>query len=153
MGMNRGWISPTVPFGSIGVQDYALCFWSSHATAFSWMLRFAASAVGYGIGYWIGSSTDSASLSAAFASGDQLPTLLQMLAKFYPDLVCGVLGAFVGALGAEVVLWKGSRWSPLGEGAFCLCIAYLVFLPWFRLPIFVYPYPSACETLVPPVTT
>ena len=40
MGMNRGWVSPTVPFGAIGLQDYALCFWSTHATLFSWLFRF-----------------------------------------------------------------------------------------------------------------
>ena len=153
MGMNKGWISPTVPFGSIGLQDYALCFWSTHATAFSWMFRFAASALGYGVGYWIANSTDSAMLTAAFASGEEVPALVQAVAKFYPDLVCGVLGAFIGALVAEVVLWRGSHWSPLGEGSFCICIVYLVFLPWFRAPIFAYPHPAGCETLVPPVTT
>ena len=92
MGMNRGWVSPTVPFGAIGLQDYALCFWSAHATLFSWLFRFAASALGYAAGQWIGSNTDSATL-AALASSQQVPTILRTLARYYPDYTCGVLGA------------------------------------------------------------
>lgn len=152
MGMSKGWISPTVPYGSIGLQDYALCFWSTHATLFSWLFRFAASALGYGVGTWIGSTTDPATVSAAVTSGEQAPVIIQALAKFGPDFVGGVLGAFFGALGAEGVLWKGSRCSPLGEESFCLCAVHLVFLPWFRIPIFVYPHSAAGQNLVPPVT-
>ena len=151
MGMNRGWVSPTVPFGAIGLQDYALCFWSTHATLVSWLFRFAASALGYAVGEWIG-NRDSAAL-AALAASDQVPAVVHTLARYYPDYACGVLGAFIGALGAEAVLWRGSRFSPLGEASFCLCIVYLVFLPWFRIPIFVYPHSAAGQTLVPPVTT
>ena len=151
MGMNRGWVSPTVPFGAIGLQDYALCFWSTHATLVSWLFRFAASALGYAVGEWIG-NRDSTAL-AALAASEQVPAVVHTLARYYPDYACGVLGAFIGALGAEAVLWRGSRFSPLGEASFCLCIVYLVFLPWFRIPIFVYPHSAAGQTLVPPVTT
>jgi hypothetical protein len=152
MGMNRGWVSPAVPFGAIGLQDYALCFWSAHATLFSWLFRFAASALGYAVGQWIGNNMDGATL-AALSSGEQVPTVVRTLARYYPDYACGVVGAFLGALGAEAVLWRGSRFSPLGEASVCLCIVYLVFLPWFRIPIFVYPHPAAGQALVPPVTT
>jgi hypothetical protein len=152
MGMNRGWVSPTVPFGAIGLQDYALCFWSTHAALFSWLFRFAASALGYAVGQWIGNNMDGATL-AALSSGEQVPTVVRTLARYYPDYACGVVGAFLGALGAEAVLWRGSRFSPLGEASVCLCIVYLVFLPWFRIPIFVYPHPAAGQALVPPVTT
>jgi len=153
MGMNKGWISPAVPFGSIGLQEYALCFWSTHATVFSWMFRFIVSVLGYGAGYWIGTNTDGATLSQVLASSEQLPNVVRTLARFHPNDVCGVFGAFIGALSAEVVLWRGSYWSPLGEGSFCLSVVYVVFLPWFRVPIFLYPHPTACEALVPPVTT
>jgi hypothetical protein len=152
MGMNRGWVSPAVPFGAIGLQNYALCFWSAHAALFSWLFRFAASALGYAVGQWIGNNMDGATL-AALSSGEQVPTVVRTLARYYPDYACGVVGAFLGALGAEAVLWRGSRFSPLGEASVCLCIVYLVFLPWFRIPIFVYPHPAAGQALVPPVTT
>jgi hypothetical protein len=152
MGMNRGWVSPAVPFGAIGLQNYALCFWSAHAALFSWLFRFAASALGYAVGQWIGNNMDGATL-AALSSGEQVPTVVRTLARYYPDYACGVVGAFLGALGAEAVLWRGSRFSPLGEASVCLCIVSLVFLPWFRIPIFVYPHPAAGQALVPPVTT
>jgi hypothetical protein len=152
MGMNRGWVSPAVPFGAIGLQNYALCFWSAHAALFSWLFRFAASALGYAVGQWIGNNMDGATL-AALSSGEQVPTVVRTLARYYPDYACGVVGAFLGALGAEAVLWRGSRFSPLGEASVCLCLVYLVFLPWFRIPIFVYPHPAAGQALVPPVTT
>jgi hypothetical protein len=152
MGMNKGWVSPTVPFGAIGLQDYALCFWSTHATLFSWLFRFAASALGYATGQWIGSNLDGATFTA-LTSNELVPTIVHTLARYYPDYACGVLGAFIGALGAEAVLWKGSRFSSLGEASFCLCIVYVVFLPWFRIPIFVYPHSAAGQELVPPVTT
>ena len=80
MGMNKGWVSPTVPFGAIGLQDYALCFWSTHATLFSWLFRFAASALGYAAGQWIGSNTDSATL-VALASSEQVPTSVRTLVR------------------------------------------------------------------------
>ena len=149
--MNRAWVSPTVPFGAIGLQDYALCFWSAHATLFSWLFRFAASALGYAAGEWIG-NRDSAAL-AALAASEQVPTVVRTLVRYYPDYACGVLGAFIGALAAETLLWNGSRCSPLGEASFCLCIVYVVFLPWFRIPVFAYPHSAAGQALVPPVTT
>src|ERR1700758_838459 len=105
MGMNRGWVSPAVPFGAIGLQNYALCFWSAHAALFSWLFRFAASALGYAVGQWIGNNMDGATL-AALSSGEQVPTVVRTLARYYPDYACGVVGAFLGALGAEAVLWR-----------------------------------------------
>jgi hypothetical protein len=140
-----------VPFGAIGLQEYALCLWSAHATLFSWLFRFAASALGYAVGEWIGNK-DSAAL-AALAASEQVPAVVRTLVRYYPDYACGVLGAFIGALGAETVLWKGSRFGPLGEASFSLCIVYVVFLPWFSIPIFVYPHSAAGQALLPPAAT
>jgi hypothetical protein len=151
MGMSSGWISPELPARTFGTQQFALCFWSKHATAVSWTLRFGLSAVGCCIGYWISSYSDGLTEATALKllTGQQLPMVAYVVARLNPEYFDGLFGAFLGALVAEILLWRGSCWSPNGETAICFCMVYVVFLPWLRYPIFVRPSSEGCRALAP----
>lgn len=151
VGMSSGWISPELPLRTFGRQDFALCFWSRHATAISWTLRFGLSALGCCIGYWISSYSDGLTEATVLQlmTGQQLPMVVYVVARLNPEYFDGLFGAFLGALVAELLLWRGSCRSPTGEVAICFCMVYVVFLPWLRYPIFLRPSSEGCRVLAP----
>ncbi len=139
MGVRYRWLSPELPFGSVGIRDRAYCFWSRHAVTAAWLLRFGLSAVGCGVGLWIAGLGESHELAVPE------PGLDGLAMEYLFTLVCALAGALV----AEAALWKGSCVGPSGETAVCFCVEYLVCLPWIRLPILVRPSATVCRALVP----
>ena len=151
MGMSNGWISPEVPSGTIGTEDFAVCFWEQHARAISWMLRFGLSLIGCGFGYWISRYSDglTEATTLKLATGQQLPMVFYVAARLNPGYFDTMFGAFLGALAAEIMLSKGSCWCPTGETVCSFCIVYLVLTPWLRIPIFLRPSSDGCRALAP----
>jgi hypothetical protein len=151
MGMSNGWISPEVPFGSIGTEDFAVCFWEQHARAISWILRFSLSLIGCGVGYWISRYSDGLTEATALklATGQQLPMVFYVATRLNPGYFDTMFCAFLGALAAEIMLSKGSCWCPTGETVCSFCVVYLVVAPWLRIPIFLRPSSDGCRVLAP----
>jgi hypothetical protein len=150
MGMSNGWISPEVPSGKIGTEDFAICFWDQHAQAISWMLRFTLSLIGCGVGYWISRYSDGLTEATALklATGQQLPMVFYVAARLNPGYFDTMFVAFLGALAAEIMLSKGSCWCPTGETVCSFCVVYLV-AARLRIPIFMRPSSDGCRVLAP----
>ncbi len=151
MGMSSGWISSEVPFGTTGKQEYAVCFWDNHARAVAWMLRFSLSAIGCGVGFWISRYSDGLVEATALKilTGEQLPMVFYVAARLNPGYFDAMFCAFLGAAVVEIMLWKGSCWSPTGETVFSFCFVCWVFAPWVRFPIYLRPSSDGCHALAP----